>query len=258
LFRALSGVAQIRVISIEFHGGGMPAKEDIDAMRESVQSPGWSQFLRSRSKDPDEIVEGYAGTDGLALVVAEAGELTTVQIRGSLAPGELPLLGHHFGLPGLAGDPRAYSPGPPATPSTALHPEKLNFKQMAKEIEKDDGIHRLHIPLMGLVKPIAFAASGGQASALDLAVFEGAPPTFIDSVERRVPPGWSRMVEVREQKERTNIYVGEVNKRMALLISTWDGDGVLVTVKARLGDLSKSPLLWAQHNHGDRGKHSDE
>jgi hypothetical protein len=40
---------------------------------------------------------------------------------------------------------------------------------------------------------------------------------------------------------------------MPLLIATWDGDGVLVTVKASLKDLCKSPLAWADagHRHND-------
>ncbi len=249
LFRALSGVKQIRVRSLEFHGGGMPEKEDVEAARAAEVPAGFSQFLSSRSKDPDESVDGYAGSDGLALVVAEPGELTTVRIDGMLSPGALPLLGHHFGLPGLQVDPSAYRSGPPLPSGAAARPAKLDFKKMARDIEDEDGIHRLHIPLFGLVKPVAFVASGGRARALDLAIFENAPPAFVDSVARRVPAGWSRMVEVREHDERTNIYVGEVNKSMALLISTWDGDGVLLTVKASLRDLTKDPLAWAQHDH---------
>ncbi len=251
MLRALAGVKAIRVRSLEFHGGGMPDPEDIRAEREAVVTAGWSQFLSSRSKDPEESVEGYAGPEGLAIVVAEPGELTTVHIEGLLAPGSLPLLGHHFGLPGLQVDPSAYASGALPPPGSAARPAKLDFKKIVHEIEEQDGIHRLHIPLFGLVKPVAYVASGGRARALDMAIFEDAPPAFIDSVARRVPAGWSRMVEVREHDERTNIFVGEVNKSMALLIATWDGDGVMLTVKASLQDLAKDPLAWAQHDQHD-------
>ena len=71
---------------------------------------------------------------------------------------------------------------------------------------------------------------------------------FVDAADRAIPEGWSRFVEVRGGEDATNIYIGAVDRDMPLLIATWDGDGVLVTVKASLKDLSKAPMAWA-HSH---------
>jgi hypothetical protein len=248
-FRALAGVSQIKVVSLEFHGEGMPPQEDVDIVRASVIPAGWTRFLSSRSAEPEEMVAGYAGPGGLAIVSAERDEITAVQIDGVLSGGAIPLLGRRFGLPAIAsgGAPPAgfATRGEHATTAATVHPERLDFKRMVRDIEAREGIHHMRIPLMGLVKPAAYVASGGRAKALDLAVFEDAPAGFVNAADRALPEGWSRMVEVREGKEATNIYVGPVDRDMSLLIATWDGDGVLVTVKASLKDFCKSPLAWA-------------
>ncbi|MGA2185393.1 MAG: hypothetical protein ABSH47_20420 [Bryobacteraceae bacterium] len=254
-FQALSGVSEIKVVSLSFHGGGMPPQEDVDAVRARAIPDGWTRFLRSHSTDPEEMVAGYAGPGGLAIITAEPGEITTVHIDGVFSSSAVPLLSHRFGLPAIGSgeaQPALTTRAEHAAAAT-MHPEKLDFKRMVRDIEAQEGIHHLRIPLLGLVTPVARMASGGRLRALDLAVFEDAPRTFVDAADRVIPEGWSRFIEVRDGKESTNIYVGAVDQNMPLLIATWDGDGVLVTVKASLKDLCKSPLAWADagHRHND-------
>jgi len=250
-FRALSGVSDFQVISLSFHGEGMPPQGDVDAVRSSTVPAGWSRFLSTKSSDPEETVTGYTGLGGLAIIVAEPDEITAVHVDGILSGDAIPLLSHRFGLPAIgSGDPSTGFAvrGDHATTATA-HPEKLDFKRMVRDIEAQTGAHHLRLPGMGLVSPIARIASGGQAKALDVAVFENAPASFVDAANRAIPEGWSRIVEVREGKEATDIYVGAVDQDMPLLIATWDGDGVLVTVKANLNDLCKSPFAWGNTDH---------
>jgi hypothetical protein len=254
-FQALAGVSGIRVVSLEFHGEGMPPREDLDTVRAGMIPAEWTRFLSTRSSEPAEVVDAYAGPDGMAIITAQAGEITAVHIDGVFSSGALPLLSHRFGLPAIGpGDaPPAFAARGERAATVTVHAERLDFKKMVREIEAHEGIHHLRIPLMGLVKPTAFVASGGRARALDLAVFENAPAGFVEAADRAVPEGWSRFVDVRDGKEATNIYVGAVDKNMALLIATWDGDGVLMTVKASLKDLCKSPMTWAESGR----KHED-
>lgn len=254
-FQALAGASAIQVVTLEFRGEGTPAQEDVDVVRASTVPAGWTRFLSSHSRDPEETVAGYAGPGGLAIVTAERDEITAVHIEGVFPGGAVPLLSHRFGLPAIgSGDVHGgfATRGEHSDVATA-HPDKLDFKRMVHEIEAHEGIHHLRIPLMGLITPAAWVASGGRAKAVDLAVFEGVPASFMDAADRAVPAGWSRMVEVRDGKEATNIYVGAVDEDMPLLIATWDGDGVLVTVRASLKDLCKSPLAW-----GETGRRSQD
>jgi hypothetical protein len=250
-FEALSGASGINVVSLSFHDGAMPAPEDVEAVRASAVPAGWTRFLSSRSTDPDEMMAGYAGPGGLALVTAEPGEITAVHIDGVFPASAVPLLSHQFGLPAIgSGDaqPAFATRGGPST-GAAVHPEKLDFKRMVREIEAREGIRHQHVPLLGVASPVARIVSGGRVKALDLAVFEGVPASFVDAADRALPEGWSRFVEVRDGQESTNIYVGAVERNMPLLIATWDGDGVLLTMKASLKDLCRSPRAWADVGH---------
>jgi len=251
--RALSGVSSIQVLVYEFNDHEMPAAEDLETVRAAAVKPGWTRFLTSRSKDPDELVSGYAGPGGLALVVSEAGEITSVHIDGLIPGNALPRLGRHFGLPALGAAAMNVTGEAEPEPPRMVPPQRLAFGHLVHELEAQEGIHQLHIPMMGfamkMASPVAYAASGGRVKAIDLAVFENAPLSFTDDVDKVLPTGWTRFVEVREHNERTNIYAGEVDKWMPLLIADRDNeDGVLVTVKASLKDLYKSPADWARHH----------
>src|SRR5579884_2926565 len=97
--RALSHISAINVRALEFHDHKMPSADDINSVRTAAVPTAWPKFLSSRSKDPDELVEGYLGPDGLALLSWEPGEIAVVRITGSVSPAQLPSLGRHFGVP---------------------------------------------------------------------------------------------------------------------------------------------------------------
>jgi len=254
--KALAGISGIKVVVYEFADREMPDSDDVNAVRAAMIPADWPRFLTSRSKDPDEVVHGYAGPGGLALIVAEAGEITAVHIDGMLSGSALPVLSHRFGLPTLGAADTGTAAVAEAAPVRTVHAENLSFGRLVRDLEAETGVHHMHVPLMGVAmkvaSPIAYMASGGRAKAIDVAIFEGAPPDFTNHVDKVLPEGWSRFVEVREADESTNIYVGEVGRWMPMLIATRDSDdGVLVTVKASLKDLFKSPLAWAHHNDHD-------
>ena len=252
--KALAGISGIKVVVYEFAGQEMPDSADVNTVRSAMIPADWTRFLTSRSKDPDELVHGYAGPGGLALIVAEAGEITAVHIDGVLSGSALPVLSHRFGLPALgAADTGTPAAAAASAPARTVHAENLSLGRLVRDLEEETGVHHMHVPLMGVAmkvaSPIAYAASGGRAKAIDVAIFEDAPPQFTDAVDKVLPEGWTRFVEVREADERTNIYVGEIGQWMPLLIATRDSeDGVLVTVKASLKDLFKAPLAWARHD----------
>jgi hypothetical protein len=100
------------------------------------------------------------------------------------------------------------------------------------------------------VKPVAFIASGGSVRALDMAIFEDAPEGFVSGVGQSVPSGWSPMVEVREARETTKVWVGDIDRNMHLLIATQDNsEGVLLTTRVSLADLDKDPFSWNHSGH---------
>ena len=97
--RVLAGVTEINVRSLSFHEGKMPSDDEIGRLRTRLVPAGWPKFLSSRSKEPNETVEGYWGPAGMALLTWEPGEITYVQIKGFISPKDVPALGHRFGIP---------------------------------------------------------------------------------------------------------------------------------------------------------------
>jgi len=164
--RVLAGVSEINVRSLQFHHGNMPSDEEIGRLRSRLIPAGWPKFLTSRSKDPNETVEGYWGPDGMAILTWQNGEVTFVRVKGFISPNDVPALGNRFGLPGMREGlviqpPPGLSKEPAASPSSQLRPAKLNFSAMVRDVEAREGIHHLRIPLFGLIKPVAFVATGG-------------------------------------------------------------------------------------------------
>jgi hypothetical protein len=247
--QALKNVSEISVRALSFHNGRMPADSDVDRVRAATIPPGWPKFLTSRSSHPAELVEGYMGPGGMALLSIEPGEIATVRIVGSLSPSSVPALGAHFGLPHIRqgiviqappGAPSAFAP-PPAGP----RPGKLDFNRLVRDVEAREGIRKLHIPLFGLIRPVAFIGSGGSVRGLEMAIFENAPSGFVAGVAPSVPHGWSPFVEAREKDDITRIWLGETGASMHLLIATQDSeDAVLLTTKVRIADLDKDPFDW--------------
>ena len=83
-------------------------------------------------------------------------------------------------------------------------------------------------------------------SGTHLAIFKNAPDGFGETVERVLPEGWSRLVEVRSKGSLVSVFVGEVGVRLHLLVATGDNEGgVLVTTRVKASALDQEPRLWA-------------
>jgi uncharacterized protein DUF4252 len=100
----LKGLKGIYVKNFEFDGPNQYSQADVDAIRAQLAAPGWQRIVESRSlkaKEHDEIYimkQGDAIT-GLAILVAEATELTVVNIVGPIDINKLATLEGHFGIP---------------------------------------------------------------------------------------------------------------------------------------------------------------
>jgi hypothetical protein len=107
----VSGLKSIYVRSFEFDRTGAFSESDIDAIRSQIQSPGWTRIVRATSgprkgRDLNEIAEVYVRSEagkstGIAIIAAEAKELTVVQILGDIDLEKLEGLSGQFGIPKL-------------------------------------------------------------------------------------------------------------------------------------------------------------
>jgi len=92
----LGGITGIYVKSFEFDAPNMYAQSDVEAIRKQVSGSGWSRVVSVREKG--ELNEIYFWTDrdttgGLAVISAEANELTVVNIVGRVDLASLGALG---------------------------------------------------------------------------------------------------------------------------------------------------------------------
>ncbi len=113
----------IYVKNFEFDEPNQYSQADVQAIRAQLTGPGWQRVVESRSKrdkEHDEIYLLKQGNDitGVTILVAEAKELTVVNIVGKIDFEKLGELGGHFGIPDEINDhakkPRAK---PSATPT---------------------------------------------------------------------------------------------------------------------------------------------
>jgi hypothetical protein len=104
LKEVLKGLKGIYVKNFEFDEADQYSQADVDAIRAQLAGPGWSRIVESRSRRSREHDEIYVmkqgdGIAGLAILVAEARELTVVNIVGNIDINKLSLLDGHFGIP---------------------------------------------------------------------------------------------------------------------------------------------------------------
>jgi hypothetical protein len=100
----LKGLKGIYVKNFEFDEPDQYSQADVDAIRAQLSGPGWTRIVESRSRRSREHDEIYVmkqgdGIAGLAILVAEARELTVVNIVGNIDVNKLSLLEGHFGIP---------------------------------------------------------------------------------------------------------------------------------------------------------------
>lgn len=94
----------IYVKNFEFDEPNQYSQADVEAIRTQLTAPGWQRIVTSRSKHNNENDEVYLMKEGdkitgVAILVAEARELTVVNIVGPIDMDKLGELGGHFGIP---------------------------------------------------------------------------------------------------------------------------------------------------------------
>ncbi len=104
--KIVAGLKAVLVKSFEFDNRGEYEQSDLEPLRAQLKAPGWSRIVGVKDKRNGENAEVYVKSDGpgivgLAVIAAEAKELTIVQIIGTIRPEDLRDLGGHFGVPKL-------------------------------------------------------------------------------------------------------------------------------------------------------------
>ena len=105
----IKGLKGIYVKNFEFDSPGQYSQADVESIRSQLTGPGWQRIVTSFSKRNGERDEVYLLKDGdkingVTVLVAEARELTVVNIVGAIDPEKLGELGGHFGIPGQIKD----------------------------------------------------------------------------------------------------------------------------------------------------------
>ncbi len=128
----------IYIKNFKFHQPNAYSQADVDSIRAQLAAPGWSKIVGNRDKDSGATNEIYLMKDGdrvagLAILSAEAKELSVVNIVGRIDFAELGALGGKFGIPKLAVPPKETAPNG-AGKSQAPPPGKLAAPPPAGEI----------------------------------------------------------------------------------------------------------------------------
>jgi Domain of unknown function (DUF4252) len=94
----------IYVKNFEFDEPNQYSQADVEAIRTQLAAPGWQRIVTSHNKRNHENDEVYLLKEGekvtgVAILVAEARELTVVNIVGPIDFDKLGELGGHFGIP---------------------------------------------------------------------------------------------------------------------------------------------------------------
>jgi len=104
--KLISGLKSIVVRSFEFEKAGEYSPTDVEAIRTQLRGPGWARIAGFASRKEGENTEVYVKSEngkvgGLAVIAAEAKELTVVSIVGTIDPEQLGALAGKFGIPKL-------------------------------------------------------------------------------------------------------------------------------------------------------------
>jgi hypothetical protein len=109
LVEVIKDLKGIYVKNFEFDSPGQYSQADVEAIRSQLTGPGWQRVVTSFSKHNNERDEVYLlkngdKINGVTVLVAEARELTVVNLVGAINPEKLSELAGHFGIPGEIGD----------------------------------------------------------------------------------------------------------------------------------------------------------
>jgi len=103
----LQGIKSVRVRNFTFDSDDAYSRADIEKVRKQLTSPGWSQLVQVRKREPQENVDVYICLDGekvsgLAVIASEPREFTIVNIVGSIDIDKIGRLEGQFGIPELS------------------------------------------------------------------------------------------------------------------------------------------------------------
>ena len=98
----IKGLQGIYVKSFEFDEPGQYSKADVEAIRAQLAAPRWTRIVQSSDKHTNEHDEIYLLKNGehvagVTILVAEARELTVVNIVGEVPIDKIAALERHFG-----------------------------------------------------------------------------------------------------------------------------------------------------------------
>jgi hypothetical protein len=101
--KLISGLEGIYIRTFEFKQAGQWSEADLDSVRKQLHTPEWSRLVGVKS-GPNHTEEIYVRNEnkkvnGVAIIVAEAKELTIVNIVGAVDLDSLADLGGHLGIP---------------------------------------------------------------------------------------------------------------------------------------------------------------
>lgn len=102
----LGELKAVHLRSYEFAADFVYSKADVDAVRQQLTAPGWSQLVQIRNRNQNSDLDVYISLDGdkvngLAILASEPRQLTILNIVGSIDPSKLEKLEGHLGLPKL-------------------------------------------------------------------------------------------------------------------------------------------------------------
>lgn len=104
----LQDIRSVKVRSYKFDTDDAYSKSDLDSVRRQLKGSEWSSIANIHKRDPREDVDVYVcvedgKTCGLAVIAAQARELTIVNIVGSIDIDRLAELDGKFGIPKSTG-----------------------------------------------------------------------------------------------------------------------------------------------------------
>ena len=104
--KLIAGLEGIYIRHFEFKRDNMWTQADLDPIRKQLHSPEWQRIVGVTEDDGGSVSDVYLHlegekTTGIAILVAEARELTVINVVGTIDLEQLAELSGHFDIPKL-------------------------------------------------------------------------------------------------------------------------------------------------------------
>jgi hypothetical protein len=104
--KLIDGLLGIYIKHFEFKRGNTWTQADLEPIRKQLHTPEWERIVGVTEADSGQSSEVYLHVEGekntgVAVIVAEASQLTVINIVGSIDLDQLADLGGHFDIPKL-------------------------------------------------------------------------------------------------------------------------------------------------------------